>query len=140
MELTEKAAYIKGLIEGMGIDDSTNEGKVLRVMSELLSDMAATVAELDEDMSTAYDEIDVVEQELEDLEADLYDDEDGEEDEEDEDHGEQYELTCPKCGTRNLVDEDTLMSEEVYCAHCGTPFNIEFEDSEDAEEPDGEQP
>ena len=78
--------------------------------------------------------------ELEDLEADLYDDEDDEEDEADEDHGEQYELTCPKCGTRNLVDEDTLMSEEVYCAHCGTPFNIEFEDSEDAEEPDGEQP
>lgn len=140
MELTEKAAYIKGLIEGMGIDDSTNEGKVLRVMSELLSDMAAAVAELDEDMSTAYDEIDAVEQELEDLEADLYDDEDVEEDEEDEDHGEQYELTCPKCGTRNLVDEDTLMSEEVYCAHCGTPFNIEFEDSEDAEQPDDEQP
>lgn len=133
MELTEKAAYIKGLIEGMGIDDSTNEGKVLRVMSELLCEVTAAVAELDADMSTAYDEIDAIETEMEELEADLYGDDEADGEDEDEEEGNQYELTCPKCGTRNLVDEETLMSEEVYCAHCGTPFSIEFEDGDESE-------
>lgn len=131
MELSEKAAYLKGLIEGLGIDDSTKEGKVLRAVSELLGDLAAAVVELDSDLSIAYSQIDELEEELGELEGDLYDDaeEDGDDDGDETDYGEQYELTCPKCGTRNLVDEETLMSEEVYCAHCGTPFTIEFEES-----------
>ena len=28
MELKEKAAYLKGLVEGLGIDETTKEGKV----------------------------------------------------------------------------------------------------------------
>ena len=143
MELTEKAAYIKGLIEGMGIDDSTNEGKVLRVMSELLSDMAAAVAELDEDRSTAYDEIDAVEQELEDLEADLYEDEDAEDEvdyaaDEDEDAGDDdiasepfYEIACTACGETVYVSEDDLDAGEANCAHCGVTFEVALEGDED---------
>ena len=30
MELTNKAAYIKGLMEGMKIDETTDQGKVLK--------------------------------------------------------------------------------------------------------------
>lgn len=140
MELSEKAAYLKGLIEGLGIDDSTKEGKVLRAVSELLGDLAAAVVELDSDLSIAYSQIDELEEELGELEDDLYgDDEEDADDDGEADYGEQYELTCPKCGTRNLVDEETLMSEEVYCAHCGTPFNIEFEESAgDEAEPEEE--
>ena len=32
MTITERAAYIKGLAEGLGIDDSTKEGKVLNAL------------------------------------------------------------------------------------------------------------
>ena len=35
--MKEKAAYLKGLIDGLGIDESTKEGKVIKAMSELLS-------------------------------------------------------------------------------------------------------
>ena len=41
--MKEKAAYLKGLIDGLGIDESTKEGKVIKAMSELLSEMAETV-------------------------------------------------------------------------------------------------
>ncbi|MBQ7859297.1 MAG: hypothetical protein IJ347_04080 [Faecalibacterium sp.] len=146
MELTDKAAYLKGLMDGLGIDASTKEGKVLLAMSDLLSELTAAVVTLDEDLSVAYEHIDLledelaeVEEELEELEEDLYEEDDEDEEEEDEededdDEGYEYELTCPKCGTKNLVDEETLMSEEIYCGHCATPFTIEFEDEEEAEE------
>ena len=32
MEITEKVAYLKGLMEGMKIDTETNEGKILSAM------------------------------------------------------------------------------------------------------------
>ena len=31
MELSKKVAYLKGLMEGLKIDDSTNEGKILTI-------------------------------------------------------------------------------------------------------------
>ena len=34
--MKEKAAYLRGLIEGLGIDETTKEGKVIKAMSELL--------------------------------------------------------------------------------------------------------
>ena len=36
MELSNKAAYIKGLMEGMKIDETTDQGKVLKAMAELM--------------------------------------------------------------------------------------------------------
>ena len=68
--MKEKAAYLKGLIDGLGIDESTKEGKVIKAMSELLSEMAETVDSIDEDVTHAYDQINDLSEELEDLEAD----------------------------------------------------------------------
>ena len=33
--MKEKAAYLKGLIDGLGIDENTKEGKVIKAMSEM---------------------------------------------------------------------------------------------------------
>ena len=80
--MKEKAAYLKGLIDGLGIDESTKEGKVIKAMSELLSEMAETVDSIDEDVTHAYDQINDLSEELEDLEADLYEEDDAEDEEE----------------------------------------------------------
>ena len=48
MTLNERAAYIKGAIDGMKLDCETNEGKVISLLSELVSDMAAKITELQE--------------------------------------------------------------------------------------------
>ena len=55
--MKEKAAYLKGLIDGLGIDENTKEGKVIKAMSELLSEMAEAVDSIDEDVTHAYDQI-----------------------------------------------------------------------------------
>ena len=80
MELNKKAAYLQGLVDGLGIDDTTKEGKIIKAMSALLGEMAEVIESVDEDLSRAYDQINDLSEELEDLEADLYEDDDDEED------------------------------------------------------------
>ena len=152
MELNKKAAYLQGLVDGLGIDDTTKEGKIIKAMSALLGEMAETIESVDEDLSRAYDQISDLSDELEDLEADLYeeDDEDDEgEDAEDEDtDGDDdakdddiasepfYEVACPNCGETVYVSEDDLDAGEANCAHCGVTFEVALEGDgeEDAED------
>ena len=151
MELNKKAAYLQGLVDGLGIDDTTKEGKIIKAMSALLGEMAEAIESVDEDLSRAYDQINDLSDELEDLEADLYEeDEDGEsEDAEDEDSdGDEdakdddiasepfYEVACPNCGETVYVSEDDLDAGEANCAHCGVTFEVALEgdDEENAED------
>ena len=46
--MVEKVAYIKGLADGLGVDDSTKEGKLIRLMLDLMNDMAETIEALEE--------------------------------------------------------------------------------------------
>ncbi len=147
MELNKKAAYLQGLVDGLGIDDTTKEGKIIKAMSTLLGEMAEVIESVDEDLSRAYDQINDLSDELEDLEADLYEeeDEDGEsEDAEDEDSdGDDdakdddiasepfYEVACPNCGETVYVSEDDLDAGEANCAHCGVTFEVALEGDED---------
>ena len=154
--MKEKAAYLKGLIDGLGIDENTKEGKVIKAMSELLSEMAETVDSIDEDVTHAYDQINDLSEELEDLEADLYEDEDAEDDSDDSDDSDDeteadddddnadvagepyYEVACPACGKTVYVSEDDLDAGEANCAHCGVTFEVALEGDE--EEPDEDAP
>ena len=126
--MREKAAYLKGLVEGLGIDETTKEGKVIKAMSELLCEMAQAIDGIDEDVTQAYDQINDLSEELEDLEADLYeDDEEADEDEADDAEAEDdeddnadvasepyYEVACPACGETVYVSEDDLEGRVCY--------------------------
>mgnify|MGYP000550490573 CR=1 FL=1 len=149
MELNKKAAYLQGLVDGLGIDDTTKEGKIIKAMSALLGEMAETIESVDEDLSRAYDQINDLSDELEDLEADLYEEEDDEDDsdaeeetDEDDDANDDdiasepfYEVACPNCGETVYVSEDDLDAGEANCAHCGVTFEVALEgDDEEAAE------
>ena len=154
MELSNKAAYLQGLVDGLGVDESTKEGKIIKAMSALLAEMAEALEGMDEDLSRAYDQINDLSDELEDLEADLYEDEDDEEEDGDEDDDDEedaddandddiasepfYEVACPNCGETVYVSEDDLDAGEANCAHCGVTFEVALEGDED--EPDEDAP
>ena len=154
MELSNKAAYLQGLVDGLGVDESTKEGKIIKAMSALLAEMAEALEGMDEDLSRAYDQINDLSDELEDLEADLYEDEDDDEDEGDEDEDDEedaddandddiasepfYEVACPNCGETVYVSEDDLDAGEANCAHCGVTFEVALEGDE--EKPDEDAP
>mgnify|MGYP007119922242 CR=1 FL=1 len=55
MNLTEKIAYIKGLAEGLELDTTTKEGKVLNAIIDLLEDMVDEIDAIDEAMVTLTD-------------------------------------------------------------------------------------
>ena len=147
--MKEKAAYLKGLIEGLGIDETTKEGKVIKVMSELLGELAEAVDGIDEDVSRVYDQINDISEELEDLEADLYedDDEDDEPEEDDADEDDNadnadvagepyYEVACPACGKTVYVSEDDLDAGEAICPSCKVAFEVALADEDDDEAPE----
>ena len=149
MELNKKAAYLQGLVDGLGIDDTTKEGKIIKAMAALLGEMADAIAAMDEDLTHAYDQINDLSDELEDLEADLYEEEDDEDDSDTEDEDAEdddandddiasepfYEVACPNCGETVYVSEDDLDAGEANCAHCGVTFEVALEgDDEEAAE------
>ena len=101
MELKEKVAYIKGMMEGMEFDTATKEGKLLAAVVDVLEEMAKEVTNIDEDVDTLYDEVDAMSEDLEDVENFLFDEDGGDEDEDDYDEEYEaglYEITCPQCG------------------------------------------
>ena len=112
MELSKRAAYLQGLVDGLGVDETTKEGKIIKAMSALLAEMAEALEGVDEDLSRAYDQINDLSDELEDLEADLYEDDEDEDDDEDADD----------------ANDDDIASEpfyEVACPNCGKPLDFE---------------
>ena len=147
MELNKKAAYLQGLVDGLGIDDTTKEGKIIKAMSALLGEMAEVIESVDEDLSRAYDQINDLSEELEDLEADLYEEDDAEDEEEEDDSDDEteaddnadvagepyYEVACPACGKTVYVSEDDLDVGEAICPSCKVAFEVALEDPEDDE-------
>ena len=152
MTVVEKAAYLKGLMEGLGIAPDSKEGKLWGALGDLLSDMAHEIEDLqatDMDHAEALDDMAEELSYLEDLVCDLddpedfddYDDEDcdgncascGEDcefaGEDDEDY---YEIVCPSCGETVCFDA-SLAGDEMICPACGEKFDcvIEEEKPED---------
>ena len=139
MTTTEKVAYMKGLMEGMKVDDSTNEGRLFKLIADILDDMSKDVADLQDYTAELTEQVDAVDEDLNTLEEDFY--EDWDEDECDGCPGcdgdeEYYEVTCPSCGEEFEVDEDTLLDGSVECPNCGETLEFELDEDEDE---DGEQ-
>lgn len=130
MTLTEKAAYIKGLVNGLKLDENKDEVKVLNAIIELLDSMALSVADLEDCVEDMEDRIVEIDEDLADLEEDF---EDVLEDEfgcdcdfDNDEETEFYEVTCPVCGEEICVEEDVLLCGETKCPKCGEDLEFDF--------------
>ena len=72
MNITEKTAYLKGLMAGLNIDESKPEGKLLSAIVETLDEMANEIADLGDVAEYLEDYIDEVDHDLGDLETEYY--------------------------------------------------------------------
>ena len=137
MTLSERTAYLKGLMEGMNIDTDTNEGKLFKAIIETLDDMALTVSDVEDVVDAVCDELDSIEEDLDAIEEYLLDeddeDEDDEEDEDDFDFGDEtiYEVKCPVCGSVINLDEDMLEAGSIECPDCGEELEFDVDDVEE---------
>ena len=99
MTITEKIAYIKGLAEGLALDQSKPEVKVINAIVDLLDDIAYDLTDMEELYDELADQVDEIDEDLSEVESELYDD-DVEYDEYDDEDNPFYEVTCGACGEK----------------------------------------
>ena len=143
MTITEKAAYIKGLVDGMELDESAKETKIIKALVDIIDDMALSIADAEDDIAVLADEIDDIEEHLEAVDVDLADVEDivyDEYDEDDDFFDDDCYFDCEGCD--GCDDEDYEDFEyEVECPDCGEVFCFDesvFEDDEPLTAPTAE--
>ena len=74
MTVLEKVAYLRGLAEGLGIDDNSKEGRMFKAMVDVLDDLALTVTDLEDDVAEISDCLDEIDEDLGALEEEFYGD------------------------------------------------------------------
>ena len=143
MNLTDKMAYLCGMVDGMELDlTSSKEGKVLGKILDVMQEMTAYIVDLQTQVDELTDTCDLLDQDLGDLEDIVFDEDDDEYYDEDEDDEVQYETVCPTCKNTIVLSESILDKGEMPCPCCGQ--KLEFGDvteadfAEDADETESE--
>ena len=150
MTISEKAAYLKGLMDGMDLDTEKAEGKMIAAIVDLLGDMAKKITDIEDTTIAISDELDEIEEDLDAIEDFIMDEDeedwDDEEDLDDEDWADEedleegfdfgdedstiYEVECA-CGEIITFDEEVLEKGSMICPNCGE--TLEFSVDEDEE-------
>ncbi len=148
MTISEKSAYLKGLMDGLSLNTETDEGKMISAIVDLLGDMAKRITDIEETTIAISDELDEIEEDLDAIEDFIMDEDDDLEDwedyedewDEDEDYEEGfdfgdeestiYEVQCA-CGKVINFDEKTLEKGSIVCESCGETLEFSFDDDED---------
>ena len=134
MTALEKVAYLRGLCEGMDMDENSREGKLFRAVIDVLTDLAGDLEDTKDSVEDMADCLDELTEELSELEDEFYecvcdscsdcdecdcccdDDEDDDDDDEDVSF---FRVECPGCGFLLTVDEDTLSEGSFECPEGG---------------------
>ena len=151
MTISEKAAYLKGLMDGLELDTEKAEGKMIAAIVDLMGDVTRRLADVEETTIAISDELDEIEEDLDAIEDFIMDEDDewDEWDDEDEDYDEDeyedegfdfgdedsiiYEVKCA-CGEVIAFDEDVLEEGCIVCPNCCETLEFSLEDEEDDEE------
>ena len=153
MTISEKSAYLKGLMDGLKLNTESDEGKMIAAIVDMLGDLARKVTDIEDTTIAISDELDEIEEDLDAIEDFIMDeDDDWDEDEEDEEEDEEegwneddefeegfdfgdedsiiYEVVC-KCGNVINFDEETLEAGSIICPDCGETLEFSLEDEEE---------
>ena len=158
MTISEKSAYLKGLMDGLKLNTESDEGKMIAAIVDLLGDVTKKVADIEDTTIAISDELDEIEEDLDAIEDYIldededYDDEDeddefwpyDDEDEDDDEIGDEgfdfgdeettvYEVRCA-CGNIIDFDEEVLESGSIVCDKCGETLEFTFDDEDDEDD------
>ena len=151
MTISEKSAYLKGLMDGLKLNTESDEGKMIAAIVDLLGDLTRKVTDIEDTTIAISDELDEIEEDLDAIEDFIMDEEDeyddfeddfddfedfDEDDFEDEgfDFGDEdstiYEVQCI-CGEVINFDEETLEAGSILCPNCGEKLEFDVEEDEE---------
>ncbi|MGX8795510.1 CD1247 N-terminal domain-containing protein [Fusibacter sp. JL298sf-3] len=127
----ERVAYLKGLADGMELDQDSKKGKLLLEIIDVLEEFAEEIEDVYEeldDLTEAVDEldeyVDAIDEDLSDLEAFIDEDLDALEA-----LGEDYEaIDCPECDETVYIESQIVdKCGEIECPSCGVIIDF-FDD------------
>lgn len=125
MTLLERVSYIRGLMEGLGIEDKDPMGKVVSEIVDVLDEMAAAIEDMDDYMTELDEYVGEIDEDLEAVEDFL-----DEECDCDCDENDFYSVVCPNCGKEFCVDNETADKGELNCPNCGEELEFDLSDCE----------
>jgi DNA-directed RNA polymerase subunit delta len=121
-KLQQKVSYLKGLAEGLGVEKSSREGRLLTEIIAVLSEITNELDGVNEAQQDLQEYISALDESVGELEDDYWGwDEDEDDDFEDEDD-DFVELECPECHGKVYFEEDALDDEsigQISCPECG---------------------
>ena len=148
MTISEKSAYLKGLMDGLSLNTESSEGKMIASIVDLLGDLTRKVTDIEDTTIAISDELDEIEEDLdaiEDFIMDELDEDDDEDFDDDEDWDDEdfeegfefgdedstiYEVVCA-CGNVIDFDEETLEQGSMICPNCGETLEFSTEDEDE---------
>ncbi len=152
MTISEKSAYIKGLMDGLNLHTEKAEGKLISALVELMGDVTKKLTDVENTTIAISDELDEIEEDLDAIEdyildeedEDYYDDEDDFDDYDEDDFDDEgfdfgdedstiYEVKCA-CGNVIAFDEDTLEEGSIVCDECGETLEFTFDEVDEDED------
>ena len=143
MKIAEKAAYVKGLVDGLELDPKDKQTKVFKALVDLVNEMAEEISNLEQCYDDVCDQIDALDEDLVGVEDILNNDED------DDDYESlcscgcddaAYEVTCPTCGTVIGLNESDLGQGGMTCPSCGETLEFDYDEDElDDKDDDAEE-
>ena len=122
-EISNRAAYLKGLADGLKLDKETTEGQLIDGILELLGDMAEEMEMLDQEQGFIADKIDEMDDVIEMIGNEAFGTDDDEDD--------MYTLVCENCGAEIDLTGDDLddIADGVFkCPDCGEVIELDFDD------------
>ena len=136
-ELSDKIAYIKGLCAGIDFRTDTPEGKLLMAIVDALGSVKDELDAVRDDHEELAEYVDVLDNDLEELEGEVYGDDEDYDEDDDDDEDDDCDCGCDdedddcECGCHHNHNDhslsDTLMDHplaERPCPNCGKPITI----------------
>jgi len=127
--LKEKVAYLHGLTQGLNVSDHSSEGKLLINIIDVLDSFADEVQSVNVAQVDLEDYVESIDEDLTDLEEQIYEDFDSAADDDLDDDGYEdvfedgmVEVACPECHELVTFESDILDENddiEVTCPYCG---------------------
>ena len=111
--LTDRISYLQGLAEGMKLNPEKDSHRLIIGILEVLGEVGESFEALAASHGELSDYVESIDEDLADLEADLYDDED-------QVFEGSIEYECPHCGATVEIDPDEVdFDEDALCPQCG---------------------
>lgn len=155
MTISEKSAYLKGLMDGLKLNTESDEGKMIAAIVDLLGDVTKRVTDIEETTIAMSDELDEIEEDLDAIEDYILDEDEDWDDEDEEDDDDVWDFSEPdedeedpeegfdfgdedstiyevECGCGEIIDfdEETLEKGSIVCPNCGETLEFSLEDDE----------